>query len=410
MCRNNLKSVVARCVPGGSILAFVILAIALPLPIFSATSQPSVFYAIGSDELGQGTRLYEINSATLRVLQSLNVERQTPGYGSGTVGMQSGMLTPTHDAILLTDGDLGDSVIMRVTAPRLMVVGLISLKSLRRIQGIQCFDHIFIHPVTGLAYISCDSGKRGNGFTVLDVLNKSVVADFADVPPEPSGWPVLSIYRPQFAYARDSRRLYLISDDIMVLDPQNHPVDYILARDVAAAAGRRDFTRVRYTTKSLAVLPQGRLAILIADSQTPSLVIYDSLQRKGVAHWTETRKYTALETYTDRSSGKKYEKPVQRTAELRCGPVPSFDDTRLFALSRDEVIVWDTSTLKELGRFQVPGPAGKETNSCLYPAPDGHGIWFVSESGKVYRLDDHTGHLMEEVKLPFRLLTLIQEP
>jgi hypothetical protein len=155
--RNTLRAVVARRLPSGSVLAFVILAIALPLPILSATSQPSVFYALGSDEFRQDKRLYEIDSATLRVLQSLNVERQTPGHGAGTVGMRSGMLTPTHEAILLTDGDLGDSVIMTITAPRLMVAGLISLKSLRTIQGVQCFDHIFIHPVTHLAYVSCDS-------------------------------------------------------------------------------------------------------------------------------------------------------------------------------------------------------------------------------------------------------------
>jgi len=31
-------------------------------------------------------------------------------------------------------------------------------------------------------------------------------------------------------------------------------------------------------------------------------------------------------------------------------------------------------------------------------------------SGKVYRLDDHTGDLIEEVELPFQLITLIREP
>jgi hypothetical protein len=37
-------------------------------------------------------------------------------------------------------------------------------------------------------------------------------------------------------------------------------------------------------------------------------------------------------------------------------------------------------------------------------------MWFVGESGKVYRLDDQTGKLIEEVKLPFRLINLIREP
>jgi hypothetical protein len=32
------------------------------------------------------------------------------------------------------------------------------------------------------------------------------------------------------------------------------------------------------------------------------------------------------------------------------------------------------------------------------------------QSGKIYRLDDHTGELIEEVKLPFHLVSLIREP
>jgi hypothetical protein len=47
---------------------------------------------------------------------------------------------------------------------------------------------------------------------------------------------------------------------------------------------------------------------------------------------------------------------------------------------------------------------------CFFLAPDGKGMWFVGQSGKVYRLDDHTGRHIEEVKLPFCLINLIREP
>ena len=79
-------------------------------------------------------------------------------------------------------------------------------------------------------------------------------------------------------------------------------------------------------------------------------------------------------------------------------------------MSEGDVILWDSNTLEELDRFDAPEPPRQVTSSCFYPAPDGHGLWFTGESGKVYRLDDHTGHVIEQVKLPFRLFTLIQEP
>jgi hypothetical protein len=81
----------------------------------------------------------------------------------------------------------------------------------------------------------------------------------------------------------------------------------------------------------------------------------------------------------------------------------------LFAMSEDDVILWDSSTLEELDRFDAPEVA-RGTEGCFYPAPDGRGMWFLGQSGKVYRLDDHTGKLLEEVKLPFHLISLIREP
>ena len=389
------------------------------LPVLSMAQQPKVFYAIGSAEYiapdtqhperspYKDVRLYEVDSATLRVLKSVSVERETPGFGSGKVWMQSGMLTEKRDAIILTDAGLGDSIIMRVSAPKLEIENQISIKSLH-VRGTECLDHIFIHPVSGLAYFSCDSGSRGNGFVILDTVKNSVAGDFAEGPPTPSTWPRLSLFRPQFAYARESGKLYLTGDDVMAVDLQNRPLDYIVARDVARAAGL-NVGKFQYSIKKLAVLPEGKLVILVTDGHTATLAVYDPLGRKLLSHWTETQKYAAMETYTDQRTGKPFEKPVQEIAQLHCGPVPSRDGSRLFAMSEGDVILWDSGTLEELDRFDAPEPPG-ETDRCFYPAPDGHGMWFAGQSGKVYRLDDQTGHVIEEVKLPFRLLTLIHEP
>lgn len=376
----------------------MLVMLAALLPRVALAQQPQVFYVIGWDDQSKANNLYELDKATLRVVRS------------GDVGdSQSGMLTGKRDAILLTDGTLGDSTLLRVSAPELATEGQLSMDAVKVPGfGVQCLDHIFVHPVTDLAYFSCAFGSGGNGFVILDTLKQAVVGDFPHAPPSPRGWPRLSLSRPQFVYAHESRRLYLIGGDVVVLDPQNHTIDYILARDVAAAAAL-DVSRVRYMIENMAVLPEGKLALLVTDSHTPTLFLYDPLGRKFLQHWTETQKYTEMETYTDSHTGMPFEKPVQKIAHLYDGPVPSRDGSRLFAMSEGDVILWDSSTLEELDRFDAPEPPGG-TEGCFYPAPDGRGMWFVGKSSKVYRLDDHTGKLIEEVKLPFRLVNLIREP
>jgi WD40 repeat protein len=137
------------------------------------------------------------------------------------------------------------------------------------------------------------------------------------------------------------------------------------------------------------------------------LAIYDPHQRKVLSHWTETHKYQKLETHTDQRTGKPFEKRVESIAQLRLGPVPSRDGSRLFAISEGDITVWDSQTLQELARFEAPElPAEAE---CFYAAPDGHGMWFISKAGTVYRLDGQTGKVTETIKLPLRLFSLIRE-
>ncbi len=373
---------------------FAVFAMLLPLLAFA--QQPQVFYAIGSDGHSKGNNLYEVDRATLRAVRSVDM-------GSA----QSGMLSGNGQIIVLADGEFVDSTLWRISAPDLAIKNQLSMDALK-VRGAECFDHTFVHPVTGLAYFSCDFGSGGNGFVILDTLKQAVVGDFPHAPLLPAGWPRLSLSRPQFVYAQESRRLYLIGGDVVALDPQNRPIDYILARDVAAAAGR-EVGKIRYSVEKMAVLPEGKLAILVTDSHTPTLVLYDPLGRKLLQHWTEAQKYPSVETYTDSQTGKPSERSVQKIAQLHDGPVPSRDGSRLFAMSEGDLILWDSSTLEEIDRFDAPEPSCG-TEGCFYPAPDGRGMWFVGKSGKLFRLDDHTGHLIEEVKLPFRLINLIREP
>jgi len=380
----------------GRLKSLISAMFALLFPFLACAQQPQVFYAMGSDGQSKDNKLYEVDRATLRAVRSLDV-------GSA----QSGMLSGNGQIIVLADGEFADSSLLRISAPDLAIKNQLSLDALK-VRGIECFDHTFVHPVTNLAYFSCDFGSGGNGFVILDTLKQAVVGDFPEAPPSPAGWPRFSLWRPQFAYAQESRRLYLIGGDVLVLDPQNHPIDYILARYVAAAAGR-EVGRVRYSIEKIAVLPDGKLALLVSDRSAPTLVLYDSPGRKLLEHWTETQKYPETETYTDSHTGKPSERTVQKIARLHDGPVRSRDGSRLFAMYEADVILWDSSTLEEVDRFDAPElPGGSQ--GCIYPAPDGRGMWFVGKSGKVYRLDDHTGHLIEEVKLPFRLINLIREP
>jgi hypothetical protein len=141
------------------------------------------------------------------------------------------------------------------------------------------------------------------------------------------------------------------------------------------------------------------------------MVLYDPGAQKLLRDWIETE--TLPETKTVYLSGKSSQVAVQRPFRLGYGPVPSKDGSRLFAMSEDDAIFWDSNTLEELNRWDLPEPPegyGGLGSQCFFPAPDGRGMWFLGKSGKVYRPDDHTGTLIEEVKFPFRLISLIREP
>jgi hypothetical protein len=366
-------------------------------------AQEHVFYALGSPEsASKEVRLYEVDSATLQVVRSLSVQRQTPN--GETVNMTSGMLTGTRDAILLTDGQLQSSSLLRVSAPALESKGQWAMKDFQ-IQGAMCLDHLFVHPVTSLAYFSCDTGSGGNGFVILDTSRPVVAGDFPHEPPVPSFWPHLSLFRPAFVYASNSKRLFLVGKNVLALDSENHAVDYISVREIAKSANIATVREI----DNLVVLANGNLVLLTDKHRSPALILYDPVARKVLQHWTETQKYSEKEGYTDSRTGKNEERVVQKIARIRCGPVASLDGSRLFAVSEGDIVLWDANTLEELTRFEAPETPDSNSGDCFHPAPDGRGLWYLGQSGKVYRLDDRTGKFIEEVNLPFHVISIIRE-
>jgi hypothetical protein len=378
-----------------------VFAAAMPKGI---AAQEHVFYALGSRESGRKeVHLYEVDSATLQVVRSLSVQRQTPD--GETVNMTSGMLTGTRDAVLLTDGQLQSSSVLRVSAPALENTGQWAMKDFQ-IQGAMCLDHVFVHPVTSLVYFSCDTGSGGNGFVILDTSRPAVAGDFPHEPPVPSSWPHLSLFRPTFVYAQTSKRLFLVGKNVLVWDSENHAVDYISVREIAKSA---NIATVR-DIDNLVVLANGNLVLLTDRHRSPALILYDPVGRRVLQHWTETQKYSEKESYTDSRTGKNEERVVQKIARIRCGPVASRDGSRLFAVSEGDIVLWDANTLEELSRFEAPEPPDSTSGECFHPAADGRGVWYLGQSGNVYRLDDRTGKFNEEVKLPFHVISLIREP
>lgn len=393
----------------------------LAITITLAPSSPSwaqansVFYAIG-DAAGGPTaqegppkaqagdvRLYELDSHTLRVVRSISVDR-----------MDSGMLSGARDAVVLTDAEPGESTVMRVSAPDLKVEAQINMSSLK-IRAVNCLDRIFVQPVTSLAYFSCELGNRGTGFVILDLLRHSVVGDFPEGPVVPADWQPLKVQTPRFVYDPQSRNLFVVGGDAVALDPQNHPVGYIRANDVAKAAGfdlkpiyipaiQRSYPPA-YSLDQLVALPGGRLVLLMHKGGAPDLILYQYKTRTVLQTWTESKKVTPAAT--GRQSKKA--RPVERFARLLCGPAPSRDGSRLFAISENDIAVWDASTLREMNRSPAP-ELPKSDGECFSSAPDGRGIWYFGRSGKVYRLDDQTGRPIEEVTFPFHFISLVREP
>lgn len=343
----------------------------------STRARSSEFYVIGSAPGSHdGKQLYEIDAATLRVVRSVEIDNA-----------QSGMITSTRDAVILSDND---STLWRISAPDLKVLARFS-PGPDPDGGDWCLEHIFVHPISGLAYFSCETGHGGVNTLVVDPVKKKIVS--VKLP-----WTSVTT---SFFYDPKHQLLYLTGSEPAIVNLQNELIAYIKGGELAKDAGMRPGS---YLISSLALLPNGNL-VLRSQNDGPILFLYDALNRKVLRTWSLAENSGEKQESTRRGA----RKSIGRGFGIDNGPVASLDGSRLFAASKGHVLIWNANTLEQLNSRDLPESPASNGDECFYLAPDGHGMWYVGESGKVYRLDDHTGDLIEEVKLPFHLISLIRE-
>lgn len=395
-------------------------------PRTATAQQPSVFYLIGAEEEHtspnlpnalqyQGVHLYEMDSAT-HVLRS------------AALNAYSGMFTGNRKTIVLVEGgDEDKSTLLLVSVPELKVQGRMDIPMSEMpmdIDGdrVPCLDNIFVHPITGFAYFSCPMSRAVVGLLRADPFHHKVVQPHL---------PVYAGMPPTFLY--DSKRQWMYPD----------PGDAILdANDQSVAKIHIEIPGhpSPLGVSNMALLPDGNLValchILLSEddpfSDAPVVLIYDPVAGKVLRFWTEGLTYSG--TVSGRIHGIIYKPgtPIRRYDRIPNVPVPSRDGSRLFGIEgsefelfspktpADSAILWDTKTLQVLRRWTLPESrssackqrdlGGTDFANCFALAPDGRGMWYFGKSGKIYRLDDRTGDLIEEVKLPFHFISLIREP
>jgi hypothetical protein len=379
----------------------------LPEAVLGQAWERSVFYAIGTQKSAgakpeapppkdedRSVRLYEVDSATLKIVRDLDL---------GPI--KSGMMTGKGDAIVLTDGD---RTITSVSAPYLAVTSQMDVPSA---QGVNCAGQVFVHPLSGLAYFSCDWGSDTSGLLVVDTVRKSVVTSLRTSATLPG------------AYDAKQQLLYLLGDGrfLVILDPQNRVVGKVFASGTQVGDNRG----IGSDVASVAPLPDGSLILATTNNfhpgSRPALLRYDPANRTVAHTWMDTETYVQTwarpdpQTHTELRGSRTVPMPVNCLALSR-------DGSRLFAYSTPPVryrgdspvhaLLFEADNLNLVREEILPEPSSEwqSNGECFAPAPDGRGMWFFGQSGKIYRLDEHTGELIEEVKLPFHLVSLIREP
>lgn len=383
------------------ISGLVIAAVLLPLTAFALPR--SVFYVIGTagpEVKGEPCRdcehvLYELDTKTLGVVGSVKVSNA-----------ETGMLNGKCNAIILSDDEY---TLWRVQAPNLTIDSRFSPGSGPH-PGNACLEHTFVHPINGLAYFSCEIGHDATYVVVVDTVKQSVVTELHSD----------KIFSSHFTFDPKNRWLLLDDHGLVALDIKNQIIGHVGSRELTQQANLKIGDDLRF--RAMAVLPNGSWVLRgRANDDRPVLLIYDPATRAVFRSWVENDTFTARELAGHQTPGAKTVFEIY--LRLENGPVPSRNGSRLFAISDAprryhadspaRGILFDTETLRVLRRWDLPEPPLRNRElepQCFFQAPDGRGMWYLGESGKIYRLDEQSGELIEQVKLPFRIVNLIHEP
>ncbi len=368
------------------------VAVLLALAACSRAAAQQVVYAIGvpPHAAAQTARVFVLEAPSLRIQESAPLHL---GWSP------SGALIQRGQSLLLSDG------LSRLT---LFSPALKPLKQavLSR-RAIDCFDHVFFNPLNSEAYFSCGAGKSEAGVAVVTVPGLRLLRVLHPASVDGSS----EILNAQFLLDGARQRLYLAGGDLAALDSANRQVFYWTAASIARGAHLPGAGQHAFAVQRAALLPSGRLVLRLSDGSASSLVLVDPGGKKVLRSWSDTQKVTSYETVSDPRTGEPLPKrPVRRLEMLDEGPVASPDGLAVFAASGAQGLLFDAKTLKLMKRWRLPDTPAvgvSREGQGFFPAPDGHSMWFPGASGKIFRLDAHTGAQLGAFDPPFRLLALI---
>lgn len=313
-----------------------------------------------NDQKIRTVQVHKVDAATKKVL----ISREIPWIGS--------MLSPDGTRLFATDG-----------------YGIHEFKtsdlSLRRelklpIEDRQ--DYFFVHPRAESFYFTTTTGSMPDKVIVVQPTSQSVVKRLR-APHTVKG-----------GFSFDPKRgwVYVNSSVPFAIDPTTHRIALVLDLKKLLQGPPFNLRQGTFSARGAKLFPLPNGTLLVhphvepVSSQfapIPSMLLLYDPDRRALLRHSESP-------------------PILRASAL------SRDRARLFASTSTKVgagAVIDAQTLTVLHTLTFPEPAKQ-----FVPAPDGHGMWLVAESGKVYRLDDQTGQVLEQVDLPFRLRRVITPP
>ncbi|MBI5378895.1 MAG: hypothetical protein HZA23_01925 [Nitrospirae bacterium] len=324
----------------------------------AAGEPPSHFYALGwVPAKARQIPLYKVHTETKRVLASVDVPN-----GSNIADFA----LSENGRLLWVLGVYAE--IFTFDADRLFLREQFSVRS----EKFPIAGALFVHPKSGLLYLARLGGSGPREVAIVDPRLRKIMKVLK----------LDSITTRGFVYDPKRDRLYLTAAPPAIFDPSSQKVTGYIKLPT-----RDD------TVFWMDISKDGKEMFLYAPvhdpdrrESYPTLFVYD-LDRATVVRQATLYDLRSLNT-----------------------PALTPDSQRLFAITSrggdpGTAVVIDTQTLKVLHTLTFPEPIGH-----FLQAPDGRGMWLTYKDDIIYRLDERSGQILEQVSLPFRFSKIILPP
>jgi len=250
------------------------------------------------------------------------------------------------------------------------------------------YRHILsVDPATGVFYLSGGTppSDARKFVTVFDPAKKVVLNEIRAPRGELIGGKIIRDPLRDRLYVLDTKKIW-------VIDPHKHEIAASIeyGRSIKHS---EVFTDLLLLPKSRRLLIMTEVMLQVTPSVTrPMFFVYD-LEKKDTVFRSELSS------------------EVRGLESLAVSP----DERRLLATTGVQKGKTGSGVIIEITSSHTPSEVMAYLNfpepvDHFVPAPDGRGMWMVAKSGQVYRLDDQTGQVLEQVSLSFRLRKVITPP